>query len=337
MRKAHWEHLRPTTLKFSDRIKINGPGAGLGPISDAAVLRRIHYLKHTGGLTVQQAAEIASSQPYGCNELLGDKPPITGTTTQWAQASAFAHFTLFARGGEKIYKIGREFGEVLLKADLDIKAELFPDIPSVICVEFPEHIRFHDKQQEDYFHCAYIAIQKQSEQFKPVDRYGHTVFIVVDFVLPCYTENGNLKDEANNTKLCFRSGDEMLSASMERAQSNSTHPINCNEIFEYLLKFLIYLGSGDPDLREYRAPRPTTKNQKKLKRWLKEHENQSAVDMTLVGFTWKKPRIYQVGETTVTGHPRWQPWGPGKTQVKLIWIEPHIRRYGIGEHEKQEN
>jgi hypothetical protein len=92
---------------------------------------------------------------------------------------------------------------------------------------------------------------------------------------------------------------------------------------------MVYLGSGDPDLREFRAPRPTTQNPKKLKRWFKEHENKSLVDMTLVGFTWKKPRIYQVGETLVTGHPRWQPWGPGKTKVKLIWIEPHVRHYGV--------
>mgnify|MGYP000533243118 CR=1 FL=1 len=49
--------------------------------------------------------------------------------------------------------------------------------------------------------------------------------------------------------------------------------------------------------------------------------------MTFVGYDWKKPRVFGVESTTVTGHFRWQPYGPGRTQVKLIWISQHERHF----------
>jgi hypothetical protein len=46
-----------------------------------------------------------------------------------------------------------------------------------------------------------------------------------------------------------------------------------------------------------------------------------------VGYNLTLPREYTVDSTTVSGHFRWQPYGPGRTLVKHIYIEPHIRSY----------
>lgn len=330
MRKPHWEaemaSVHDMLRSISNGLRIEGPGAGIGPITDCAVIRRVRFIKEMTGSTWAESAVISGKHSYGPNELVGDKAP-PGFTSEWVHASAFAGYCMFTKGGERIYKIGREFGDVLRKVDLDVKADLVPEIPYYFCVEFPEHIAFHDHAQSDWFCCAYLAVQKRSEHYKPVDRHGKDLYCTIDIILPCYYSDGRAKPEENNTILAFRDKDEKLSECIDRAQANSTHPINCKEVFEYIVKFLIYLGSGEPDLREYRAPRPTTHDPKKTRRWAREHHNRSLVDMTLVGFSWKKQRPYKVGETTVTGHPRWQPWGPGRTKVKLIWIEPFVRHY----------
>lgn len=339
MRKPHWEEISEIHGKLRNvatALRPEGNGVGLGPITDAAPIRRIRFINYVTGHDLKTSAELAGTFPYTDNEMVGDRPPIDHKENEWVHAQAFATYVMFCKGGERIYKVGREFGEVLNKADLEVRAELIPETGIFFCVEFPENMRFHDPNQDDYFHCAYIAVQKadtpergreKSGIYRPVDRHGKPLYAVIEILLPCYKADGSAKDEENNTTLCFRDPNENISECINRAQENSQHPIACPEVFEYLMKFLIYLGSGEPDLRFYRAPKPTTENPKKLKRWLREQENRSMVDMTLVGFGWKKPRVYQVGETTVTGHPRWQPYGPRKEKVKLIWIEPHIRHY----------
>ena len=343
MRKPHWESVKlihDTVRSSAKYIRIEGPGAGIGPISDSACLRRIDFVRRTSGQDVKTAAELSGKFAYSGEEMVGDRCPIPGLNPEWVHAGAFSSYVMFAKGGERIYKIGREFGEVLAKADLDVRAELVPETQDFICVEFPDHLRFHDPNYDDYFHCAYLAVQKTSpaqngkSAFEPVDRRGNKVHCVVSIMLPCYDADGKEREQENNTTLCFLNASDTISSSLERAQEASSHPISCPEVFEYLMKFLIYLGSGEPDLREYRAPRPKTENPKKLKRWHREHENRSLVDMTLVGFSWKKPRVYSVGETTVTGHPRWQPYGPRRERVKLIWIEPHVRHYGAKENDE---
>lgn len=101
-----------------------------------------------------------------------------------------------------------------------------------------------------------------------------------------------------------------------------------NKVIKFTFKCLLYLNSGNPDLREYRAPRiPLTRDKKKLRRFEKEMAEQSTIPMTLVGFDFKKPKIYTVGSAHVMGHFRWQPYGERLSKLKLIWIDPHIRHY----------
>ena len=46
-----------------------------------------------------------------------------------------------------------------------------------------------------------------------------------------------------------------------------------------------------------------------------------------VGHSFHKGMLHHVTDTTVSGHFRWQAWGPGLTLVKLIWIDEHVRTF----------
>lgn len=93
---------------------------------------------------------------------------------------------------------------------------------------------------------------------------------------------------------------------------------------------ILYALSGQPDVRHLRGARDRSSRNKQQKRygWYLER------DATLVGFDFKKPRVFSKEKTLVRMHPRWQPYkpeGPGTNwKLKLIWIEPHERRFKQG-------
>jgi hypothetical protein len=47
----------------------------------------------------------------------------------------------------------------------------------------------------------------------------------------------------------------------------------------------------------------------------------------LLGENFRKPKEYTCGEVGVSGHFRWQPYGPSKSLLKHIYIKPHTRNY----------
>lgn len=84
---------------------------------------------------------------------------------------------------------------------------------------------------------------------------------------------------------------------------------------QVVLNALLYLHSGNPDLREYQVPKAARRiRDDYIRRYGKEV-------CILVGYDWKKPRL----EHSVRGHWRWQPYGEKLSKVKLIWIDAHNR------------
>lgn len=97
-----------------------------------------------------------------------------------------------------------------------------------------------------------------------------------------------------------------------------------SDMVDFAVKSALYIKSGDPDLQPEIAPKyPTTKKAKKLKAFARNH---CLFDVINVGYSYHN-RLYHVDGTQVSGHFRWQPYGPGMTKVKLIWIEEHERKY----------
>lgn len=332
MKKPHWEtlqntssHVRSIASKFgTDILQVRGP------LVLMAAIRRIMAVKFSSPEEKLEIFSKVKGTPLTKNDLVGDVSIAGVPQDVWMRGSSFSKFIMFVKGGEKVYKIAREFGEELVKVDLEIKSTLLPTFDYTYCIEFPDNIRFHDSNEDDYFHCAYVTCQKRDVDtggtFDPIDKYGKQVYCVVDILLPCYDKDGNLKDAENNLVLSFRSPDESIEESFQRAKESSTHPLHSDDAIRFILKCMVYLDSGDPDLREYRAPKPpNTTKVKKQRRWFKDHLNHSLIDMTLVGFDFKKPRASSGEDISVSGHFRWQPYGPNREKVKLIWIDAYIK------------
>lgn len=96
---------------------------------------------------------------------------------------------------------------------------------------------------------------------------------------------------------------------------------------EKLVSLLVYLGSGQPDIREFRN---TVRygNRNKKRPVAASHPNLSALPIQLVGYNWLKEREvhYSTGEWGVKSHPRWQRCGEGFKDVKLIWVKEHTKK-----------
>lgn len=103
------------------------------------------------------------------------------------------------------------------------------------------------------------------------------------------------------------------------------------ELVEFICRCIAYIRSADPDLRHLRPEIPKHASERKLKAF--KAENPNLFPVTWVSWDWKRPRVYGVDETSVTGHFRWQPCGKRDpdtgimTQTKLIWIDEHIRHF----------
>ena len=259
------------------------------------------------------------------NKLHKSHPIINSNGRQWF-ANSVAYFSIFASDGAKIYKIGREFGEQLSKVRLNLSSKYIPETEKMICIEFPENLRFHLGNQQ-YAHHAYVYVSNNDGD-KFTNERKETFTKLLNITSYLYDEKGNPVDNYLNNYLgiSFKSDDEPVEEALERAIKSSTYSFVNREYVNFVVNALIYIFSGDPDLREQRAPRIPS-HPKDARIFLRNHENTSLVDMTLVGFDWAKPRHYNVDSTIRRGHPRWQPYGPKRERVKLIWIEPTTITY----------
>lgn len=93
------------------------------------------------------------------------------------------------------------------------------------------------------------------------------------------------------------------------------------EAINFAIKCYLYIHSGEPDLRFQKALNlPTTQKEKKIRMFIRNNQDKLS-DMTLIGFNYKKSILYSKESINVSGHMKWQRYGPGNSLYKLIWIE----------------
>lgn len=68
----------------------------------------------------------------------------------------------------------------------------------------------------------------------------------------------------------------------------------------------------------------TVKPKQKIGTKKSGYKNNTGHNMTVVDSKWNTTSI-RVGQVEVDGHLRLQPCGPGRSQIKLIWIKDHVR------------
>lgn len=89
----------------------------------------------------------------------------------------------------------------------------------------------------------------------------------------------------------------------------------------------IYIHSQDPVIEELQ---PLKKYDKKQLGQLDKdkRENLCTLPVRLINWQYHTGRQYNVDETFVGAHLRWQPCGPERKEVKLVWVKEHKRTYG---------
>lgn len=239
------------------------------------------------------------------------------------ESQTLSFFAIFKSQGSKIYRIAQEFGDQLSKVSLKIENKYLKADDKVICIEFPEGIRFN-LGNNAFAHCTYVVIAKSDDNVR--DRTGAPIVKHVRLMTPLFTEKGSDTFAFDTLGINFISEEETFETAFSRAKANSSWNYFNDDFIRFVFNSYLYIQSGDPDLRDFKAPKPPT-NPKDLRRFERQNETKSTLDMTLVGFNYKKPTLFSKDSTTVSGHWRWQPFGENRARVKLIWIDEHVRVY----------
>lgn len=248
--------------------------------------------------------------------------------------------TCFNSGSQPVFKIARHFGEQLAKVDLQLSVNFLQSTGGFVWIEFPDNLRFEMPYTDGKYYgenaLVWVVVQEGGPgalEFK-LHRDGGELQAYIYICSPLFFKNGGHTLEWDSIKIAVSKENPSIDYALNAAMFNHLGSEKIGKIgpeaakhYQYVLKALLYIMSGEPDLRAYRPPKTDTKNPKKIRQFLRQHAEEPMIPMTLVGYDFKKPAEYRVGETSVTGHFRWQPYGEGRTKVKLIWIDEHLRHY----------
>lgn len=221
----------------------------------------------------------------------------------------------YQRSG-KIYRIAGEFGADLAKLSLKgITEAHIPELPELICIDFSHQPTLTREELTGICNLDLpkVPVRCVYAGFSPVPGSDSrllsllTIFDTEEINAGFVASVEFFKDEALDDALIANS----LHHGNQLPESYIRYVVNC----------LIYINSGNPDLREYRKPKPPhTSKPKKLRIWSRQHAATSQMDITLVGYNYLKESNLVEGQTTRRGHLRWQHYGEGWSKVKLIWI-----------------
>jgi hypothetical protein len=96
------------------------------------------------------------------------------------------------------------------------------------------------------------------------------------------------------------------------------------KVQKLILDIVLYIAFGSEDIvkqdNEYRISRERPAVPKHLK-------HKFEFNSIMVGFNYKKQFKFHVDGCTVSGHFRWQPHGPERSKLKLIYIHPFEKQF----------
>jgi hypothetical protein len=99
-----------------------------------------------------------------------------------------------------------------------------------------------------------------------------------------------------------------------------------HDVFRALINSVIYLFSENPELEKTLPKEQTGLSSKELVRRGRAI-NLTTIPIVFVNKNYKKIIRYSVESTWIESFPRWQRCGPLNSQVRLIFVSPHERRY----------
>lgn len=236
-------------------------------------------------------------------------------------------YTTYIRDGKKNYRISKDFSKALADASLDISCKYIPKKNISYNIQFHKDIILKSIFGEDniaYRNC-YVAIEDCTSEYDKKKGYLKRVMLV----FPIYQDGTEYISTYDYINLVFEDDNQKVSEAIQ----NSANLLDSQKltqdgrgVIKYITNIVLYLNSGDPDLRELKKPN-IPKLTKNIKKFEKKNKHKPLLDVIEVGYNYMKGINYSVSGTVVRGHFRWQPYGSNREQVKLIWIEEHPRNF----------
>jgi len=228
-------------------------------------------------------------------------------------------------GTASIYKIADEFGRQLKRTDLDVPCSLLRGmIGKSYILEFPDSVTFPTPGGKHKSCVVTLGVKSPAGGFLGVEpttsheRQTRALYILAQ---DCDMK-GNYSYQ--DSHVSFPLPDELtLSQALNTVSDGGPTAAISRDMVAFVAKCLLYIGSGEPDLKKEPAKTRETKNPKKLKAL---RRNFYPLDIVTVGYSFHG-KTYNVDGTQVSGHFRWQRCGVEYSQVKLIWIDEHARHF----------
>lgn len=258
---------------------------------------------------------------YYYSLLRGMYPPTfsQGAAPILAPLRVLLFFELFQRQQAPIYMFAHDFAHELKRVRLDIPASHLPSDGRVVEIELPDDLGFDIQGTKvKTIYILGVDMHGAKDSTGPVYRRLEIHFAAQEIGLEAY----------KRCLMHFHSPDETIEEALQKVYERPGVELFPKEVIFYAINAFLYVHSGEPDLRQYRPPkRPTTNKAKVQRLYDRKMENQSTRAMTLVGFDFKKPKTFEIDSTTVRAHFQWYLTGPGRTVRKLVWKDPHVRRF----------
>lgn len=97
-----------------------------------------------------------------------------------------------------------------------------------------------------------------------------------------------------------------------------------NGMVTAIINTAVYTNSKDPDIENLR---PLRFYDKKSISSISADRRENLCTLPVRLIHWNYHRKFNVDSTNVRSHMRWQPCGPGRTEIKLIWVDEHVRHF----------
>ena len=217
------------------------------------------------------------------------------------------------RGRSDFYKVGSQFGKHLDRTNLDVPCRLLPvEASEAYYVGFPDGMVFKS-QPNDYHRNCLASVQLSKD--------GTTRSLAMLF--PDMTSDGRYKESGTYVVLPL-TPDLTIGECIDKLnEQNFEISEGTKRLVAFVAKSILYIKSGDPDLQREMGKWSTSKKLKKIKGANREN---CRFDTIKVGYGFHG-KTFNVDETMVSGHFRWQPYGPDRGLIKLIWIDEHVRTF----------
>jgi hypothetical protein len=212
----------------------------------------------------------------------------------------FAHLS-----NPDFYVVAKDFFRILRKARLkNLDWSMVPAF-TAMCVRFPEPIitPSMDKHGD-------IRVTEMFAASIPWGTHGIETFMIF------FGE-----DDEDDVKIATRL---MRPSAGPILVETTSHGTEYNEIVMLALKMMVYIESGNPDMREHRnAIRYQTPTSTKP---VRAHKEFAEHPFKIIGYNWKKDRQSFVDAWGVEPFIRMQPVGPGRKEYKAVLVREHIRQ-----------